>query len=88
MSDRDSLAERLLARANEIYAENKRAKHPYTAPELLPQTIESDQVKAVLEACVEEIVNIRAEIERCREVHRDDASQLDTLLKKAKAEQA
>ena len=61
----DSLATRLLERANEIYAERKRSKYPYQAPEVLPRTIESEQVKAVLEACADEIEELR------RELHQD-----------------
>jgi hypothetical protein len=45
----------ILTKANSIYAQRKADKHGidirYTAPENLPQ-IESDQVKAILEALV------------------------------------
>lgn len=60
----DTLADRLLARANEIYAEKKRERHPARWPHALPQNIESDQVKAVLEACAEEIEQLREEMDR------------------------
>jgi hypothetical protein len=63
----DPMADRLLARANEIYAEKKRSKYPYLALEELPGAIESDQVKAVLEALSEEIEEIWLELAKVQQ---------------------
>lgn len=48
----------LMELTNKKYAEKKRIKFPFTAPELLPQEVISDQIKALAEAICE-ILNKR-----------------------------
>ena len=43
----------ILERINKKYTELKMRKHPYTAPELLPNEVQSDQVKALIDVFAE-----------------------------------
>lgn len=54
--------EYVVALINEKYTEAKREKNPYTAPELLPQEIISDQVKVVIDTLMNEIVDLNSQI--------------------------
>lgn len=47
--------ETVLEKANKEYARLKQESNPFTAPELLPQEIRSDQIKALAKVLIEAI---------------------------------
>ena len=58
MIDKKKLFETIMSKAGEYYQNLKIAKNPYLAPELIPDTIPSDQIKAIAITIVEELVDI------------------------------
>jgi len=52
--DKDAIIKEI----NRRYLEKKMQKYPYTAPELLPQTIQSDQVQVVVDVLLERLDEI------------------------------
>ena len=43
------LKEEIMEKIDKLYIEKKRKKNPYKAPEQLPDGVQSDQIKAVIE---------------------------------------
>ncbi len=58
MIDKDKLVERIIKKAGKKYRELKMEKNPYIAPELIPDTLPSDQIKAIAITIVQELVDI------------------------------
>ena len=58
MIDKNKLVETIMNKAGKNYQALKMAKNSYLAPELIPDKIPSDQIKAIAIAIVEELVDI------------------------------
>jgi hypothetical protein len=58
MIDKKNLLETVMDKAGKKYRELKMAKNPYQPPEAFPDTLPSDQIRALAAALVDEIVDL------------------------------